>query len=74
MRVLLIEDNISTQYLFAQVLKGLGHEVEAFTDAESAWDAYQRTPCPLIVTDWMLPGMSGLSPRAALAFGFGQRQ
>jgi CheY-like chemotaxis protein len=34
MRVLLIEDNISTQYLFAQVLKGLGHEVEAFTDAE----------------------------------------
>ena len=60
MKVLLIEDNISTQYLFAQVLKSLGHEVEAFTDAEAAWDAYQREPCPLIATDWMLPGMSGL--------------
>ena len=60
MKVLLIEDNISTQYLFAQVLKSLDHEVETFIDAEAAWDSYQREPCPLIVTDWMLPGMSGL--------------
>ena len=60
MKVLLIEDNISTQYLFSQVLKSLDHEVEAFIDAESAWASHQRESCPLIVTDWMLPGMSGL--------------
>jgi hypothetical protein len=34
MNVLLIEDDISTQYLSAQVLHTLDHEVGAFTDAE----------------------------------------
>ena len=60
MRVLLIEDNRSTQYLCTQVLEALGHEVVAYPDAESAWVDYQHTSFPLIVTDWMLPGMSGL--------------
>ncbi len=60
MRVLLIEDNRSTQYLCTQVLEALGHEVVAYPDAEAAWADYQRASFPLIVTDWMLPGMSGL--------------
>ena len=51
MKILLIEDNISTQYLFAQVLKSLGFKVEAFVEAEAARDTYQRKPSPLIVTD-----------------------
>ena len=42
MKVLLIEDNISTQSLFAQVLKSLGFKVEA----KAAWQAYQRQPYP----------------------------
>ena len=42
MKVLLIEDNISTQSLFAQVLKSLEFKVEA----KAAWQAYQRQPCP----------------------------
>jgi len=60
MRVLLIEDNRSTQFLCTQVLEALGHEVVAHPDAEAAWADYQRASFPLIVTDWMLPGMSGL--------------
>jgi DNA-binding response OmpR family regulator len=60
MRVLLIEDKRSTQFLCTQVLEAPGHEFIAYPDAEAAWSDYQRESFPLIVTDWMLPGMSGL--------------
>ncbi len=46
MRVLVIEDNISTQSLFVQALKSLGFKVYAFVEAKAAWQAYQRQPCP----------------------------
>ncbi len=46
--------------LVARVLRRRGHEVEAFDNAEAAWEAYQRERFPLLILDWFLPGMDGL--------------
>lgn len=60
MDVLLVEDNRTTRVLFKRLLERRGHQVRAFESAEAAWEAYQRVASPLLVVDWMLPGMTGL--------------
>jgi signal transduction histidine kinase len=60
MKVLLVEDDTTTRILLEDVLAGSGHEVVAFGEAESALTAYQNEVFPLLVLDWLLPGMDGL--------------
>lgn len=60
MKVLIVEDDIVTQHLFEMILLSRGHEVVICQDAEKAWDEYQKQPYPLIIIDWLLPGMDGL--------------
>ena len=58
MKVLLVEDDSATLALLDALLRSRGHEVTACPDAETAWAAYQQHP--LVVLDWVLPGMDGL--------------
>lgn len=60
MEVLLVEDDMITRRLLTKMVEGQGHTVSAFADAEEAWQVYQEKSFPLLVLDWMLPGMSGL--------------
>lgn len=61
MRVLLVEDDESTRMLVEEILAARGHEVHSRADAESALQAYAGAPYPLVVSDWLLPGMDGLA-------------
>lgn len=61
MRVLLVEDDADARTLMEIVLSERGHDVAAFGDGESAWRACQREHFPLMVLDWLLPGMDGLA-------------
>jgi diguanylate cyclase (GGDEF)-like protein len=58
--VLVVEDEPSSRRLIQTIVEGRGSRVEAVGDAESAWSAFQRSRHPLLVLDWMLPGMDGL--------------
>jgi two-component system, LuxR family, sensor kinase FixL len=60
MRVLLVEDDQITQRFLVRIVESRGHTVDSFSDAEKAWEAYQKGSYPLLLLDWMLPGMSGL--------------
>ncbi len=60
MDVLLGEDDMITRRLLTKMVTAQGHNVSAFADAEEAWQAFQEDTYPLLVLDWMLPGMSGL--------------
>jgi len=60
MKTLLVEDDATTRYLLESILKGRGYEVTAAADAEAAWPLCQQNAYPLIVLDWLLPGMDGL--------------
>ncbi|HEX8253559.1 MAG TPA: response regulator [Thermoanaerobaculia bacterium] len=57
--VLVIEDDPSTQTLFAAVLRLYGMESRIVSDGESALDAMRRTRFDAVVLDLMLPKVNG---------------
>jgi len=60
MKTLIVEDDTSTRQFLERILVQRGNEVTACADAESAWEAYQRDSHPIVLLDWLLPGMDGL--------------
>jgi len=60
MKTLIVEDDIMSQCLLAQVLTERGHEVVTYENAEQAILAYQKQFFPLVFVDVGLPGMDGL--------------
>lgn len=57
--VLVIEDDLSTQTLYAAVLRLQGIECRMVSDGESALDAMRRTRFDAVVLDLMLPKVNG---------------
>jgi two-component system cell cycle response regulator CpdR len=66
-RILLAEDDDSLRAFLASNLGRAGHEVAAYADGESAWDALELADFDLLLTDIVMPGMDGieLARRAA---------
>ena len=60
MKVLVAEDEAVSRLLLAKVLEDLGHLVVQAKDGEEAWAAFRATDVECVVTDWSMPGMSGL--------------
>ncbi len=49
MKTLVVEDDISMRRLLETMLCSRGHEVIACSNAEAAWDAYQREVYSLVI-------------------------
>ncbi|QGZ42489.1 response regulator receiver domain-containing protein [Pseudoduganella flava] len=64
LRMLVVEDNLDAQYLVCEMLRAIGHEVDAVAAAEDALDkleaAQADTPFDVLFTDVSLPGISGV--------------
>ncbi|CAM2070172.1 Sigma-54-dependent Fis family transcriptional regulator [Sulfidibacter corallicola] len=60
MRLLLVEDDHMLRDLLVALLQEDDYQVTACGDGAKAWDIFRRTPFPLVVTDWNLPGQTGL--------------
>ena len=60
LNILLVEDNPTERWLFTELLRSRGHTVTACEDAESGWEEFLQDLPPLILLDWVLPGMDGL--------------
>src|SRR5438874_5976277 len=60
MRVLLVEDDDAIRSVVGEVLAERGHEPVCVADAEHAWAEFEAEPFPLMVIDWLLPGIDGL--------------
>ena len=60
MRTLLIDDDAGAQALLIEILRSRGHSVTVYGDTAAAWKAFARNPFPLVITDMLLPGKSGL--------------
>jgi PAS domain S-box-containing protein len=59
--VLVIEHEADYQTLLFSILEKAGYRVEAAPDGPTAIDVVRTSPPDLIVMEWMLPGMDGLS-------------
>lgn len=60
MKVLIADDSDVMRALLAGSLTKLGYEVVTATNGAEAWQLFQNDPVPLVLTDWMMPELSGL--------------
>ena len=59
MRILVADDDPSIRGFLDLALKKLGHEPTLVPDGKVAWDAHRAQAFPLIISDWMMPQLSG---------------
>ena len=61
MDILIAEDDAISKSLLEKILKNWGHNVYAANDGQEAWVLLQQHPeVKMVITDWMMPNMSGL--------------
>lgn len=61
MRVLIAEDDRLSRELLSELIVMADHEVVSAEDGLQAWRIFRETPCRLIISDWNMPGLDGLS-------------
>jgi DNA-binding response OmpR family regulator len=59
-RILVVDDNPLIRELYTKGLADAGYEVDAAEDGAVAWDALQVTVYDLLITDNLMPKVSGL--------------
>jgi phosphoserine phosphatase RsbU/P len=61
MKVLVVEDDNVSRLILRHSLERLGHEVIEAVDGEQGWSAWLREKPRVVVSDWQMPGLDGLS-------------
>ena len=59
-RILLVDDEDSVRSALRSVLEGDGYAVDEATDGAEGLARLQRSPFELVISDQMMPGMSGV--------------
>lgn len=60
MNILIVEDDLMTLRLLEAHLKSWGYTVVTAENGAAAWERLHEGPVDMVVTDWMLPALSGL--------------
>jgi CheY-like chemotaxis protein len=60
LRILVVEDNLDSQYLVCEMLKAFGHEADGVAHPEDALARLAANPYDVLFSDVSLPGMSGV--------------
>ncbi len=60
LRVLVVEDNLDSQYLVCEMLKAFGHHADGIAHGEGALDLLAAARYDVLFSDVSLPGMSGV--------------
>jgi DNA-binding response OmpR family regulator len=59
-RVLVVDDNPLIRELYTKALADAGYQVDGAEDGAGAWDALQVTAYDLLITDNLMPNVSGV--------------
>ena len=68
--ILLVEDHDDVRRMLCLYLERAGYHLQAVPDGEAALEHYREDPADLVVTDLLLPGMSGVELIADLRCEF----
>ncbi len=60
MRILVAEDERITRVSLKRQLEGWGHTVATADDGEQAWKQFNAAEYDIVITDWEMPGLSGV--------------
>ncbi len=66
MRALVVDDDLATRALVAGLVRNQGFTVTTAADGEEAWALFEKEPFPLVVTDWMMPRLTGVELAAKI--------
>ena len=61
MDILIAEDDFVSSRLLQKMLETLGHKVLSAEDGLEAWEIFQKNRVRMVITDWMMPQMDGLT-------------
>lgn len=60
MRVLVVDDEPTSRVIAEAALRNFGHECHTFADGAQAWEATQSLRPDVVISDWTMPGLTGL--------------
>jgi signal transduction histidine kinase len=60
MEILIVEDEAVSRDLLKKLFIKMGHKVREVANGKEAWEWLHHNPCPLIITDWLMPELDGL--------------
>ncbi|MFT7517298.1 MAG: sigma-B regulation protein RsbU (phosphoserine phosphatase), partial [Myxococcota bacterium] len=66
MKILITDDDMVSNRVLARQLEDWQHEVTTVSNGFEALEAYEKETFGVIITDWMMPGMSGPELCAAI--------
>ena len=59
-KILVVEDDVIVRRVLRGHLESCGHEVTQALDGTEAWELLQQGHFPVVISDWMMPGIDGL--------------
>lgn len=59
MRILIADDDPVSRRVLIGYLQKWEHDVVAAADGEEAWRLFEAEDFPLVISDWMMPGLDG---------------
>jgi diguanylate cyclase (GGDEF)-like protein len=60
LRILVVDDDATSRLIARTAVQSLGHECRTESDGARAWQSFQSHPPEVVISDWMMPGLSGL--------------
>lgn len=60
MKILVADDDPVIRMIVSSGLQAQGHEIIVCESGPQAWEVFQKTPCPVLITDWSMPALDGL--------------
>ena len=60
MKILVADDDATSRLIVQTALRSLGHECHTVCDGAQAWDLYRALEPDVVISDWKMPGLSGL--------------
>jgi two-component system chemotaxis response regulator CheY len=61
LKILIADDDPVQRWILRTILSRSGHEVRETTNAQDAWTMLQDDSVQIMITNWIMPGMDGLS-------------
>lgn len=64
--VLVVDDDEASRRVALRIVESFGYPCRAVCDGKEALEAYAKQPAAIVLSDWSMPGMSGLELCLAL--------
>ncbi len=60
MKILVVDDDPTSRLIAQTAVRALGHDCRVVSDGNAAWESFRCWRPDTVVSDWMMPGLTGL--------------